>query len=73
MQFGMIFDLRHPEPPQSVEEAVAIVRKWAALQSVDIPRDIEPTITRNEAKPDDWRTYPTLGVSFQWENPPSPD
>ncbi len=68
MQFGMIFDLRHPEPPKSAEEGVAIVRRWAQIQGVRIPEGIEPTIIRHEADPNDWRTYPTLHVSFEWDD-----
>ena len=67
MNFGMIFDLRHPEPPKSAEEAIAIVRKWADLQGVVIPEGVEPKIVRHGADPKDWRTYPTLHVIFEWE------
>jgi hypothetical protein len=70
MNFGVIFDLREPESPESVEEATATVRRWAGVQGVVIPDDAELKVVRRDADPKDWRTYPQLHVGFEWEGPP---
>jgi len=66
MQIGLIFDLRNPSQPESDAQAIALVRYWARVKNVSIPDGIEATIVHHDRDPNDWRTYPTMYVGFEW-------
>lgn len=67
MQFGINFDLRNPRSPATDKESVKLVREWAKVEGVVVPVGVEPEIFWHEAVPGDWRTHPTLTVSFAWD------
>jgi hypothetical protein len=33
---------------------------------MEIPEGLEPVVHREETDPNDWRTYPTMHVGFEW-------
>ncbi|HUL84740.1 MAG TPA: hypothetical protein VLX89_04385 [Actinomycetota bacterium] len=67
-QFGMAFDVRDPEPPKTLEEAEAFVRRWAAFQEIVIPDGVEPDVYIHEADPSTPESFGSIQVSFEWED-----
>jgi hypothetical protein len=67
-QFGVAFDLRDPERPESFEEAEALTRKWAAFEDVALPEGIEPNIYLHDADTATPGSYASIQVSFEWED-----
>jgi len=63
VNFGMIFDSRHPGFPMTEADAVLMVRNQAAKEGVAIPPDVEPKVDADR-KPDG---HTDLHVVFEWE------
>ena len=66
MNFGIRFDLRNPHSPESLAEAVKYVQLWAKREGIEIPEGLEPVVHREETDPNDWRTYSTMYLGFDW-------
>ena len=67
-QFGIAFDVRDPEQPATVDEAEAYVRRWAAFQDILLPVGLEPDIYIHEADSAVRGSFPSIQVSFEWED-----
>jgi hypothetical protein len=66
VNFGIRFDLRNPHSPESLAEAVKYVQLWAKREGIEIPEGLEPVVHREETDPNDWRTYSTMYLGFDW-------
>lgn len=67
-QFSLTFDLRDASRPDTEREAIGYTRRWAAFVSVDIPSALEPTIAPHPADPDVPGSFPSLTVTFEWDD-----
>jgi hypothetical protein len=66
-QFGIAFDVRDLEEPETLEEAEAYVRRWATFQGVEIPDGLEPAVYMHDSDPLTPGSHPSIQVSFEWE------
>jgi hypothetical protein len=62
------FDLWNAERPDTEREAIGYTRRWAAFVGVDIPADMEPRITPHPADMDVPGSFPSLSVTFEWDD-----
>jgi hypothetical protein len=68
-QFGMMFDLRNSRRPDTAAEATGYTRRWAAFVGIDMPADLEPTITLHDPQPGvPPGSFPSMTVSFEWDD-----
>jgi hypothetical protein len=67
-QFSLTFDLRDASRPDTEREAIGYTRRWAAFVGVDLPTDLEPRITPHPADMDVPGSFPSLAVTFEWDD-----
>jgi hypothetical protein len=67
-QFSLTFDLRDATRPDTEREAIGYTRRWAAFAGLDLPSDLEPRITPHPADLDVPGSFPSLTVTFEWDD-----